>query len=127
MRISRDLIYASLSENKMELQNDAKSVERISSVNTKQNKIPEQSDSRSIGNKDIDNDKHILPTQDVVDFALHSDFNCDRDLIGKDAALENLDLKKAISDMQRDSILREYQVFIQNPESEDGIARRFTK
>lgn len=62
-----------------------------------------------------------------MNFVLYSEFNSDRDLIGKDAALENLDLKKAISDMQRDSILQEYQVFIQNPESEDGIVRRFTK
>ncbi len=128
MRISSDLIYDPLLEyNKIELQNDAESVERISSVNTKQNEIPERPDRRSIGNKDIDSDKNILPTQEVVNFVLYSEFNSDRDLIGKDAALENLDLKKAISDMQRDSILQEYQVFIQNPESEDGIVRRFTK
>ncbi len=32
--------------------------------------------------------------------------------IGKDSSLESLDMQKAISDMQKDSILQEYQYFV---------------
>ena len=50
----------------------------------------------------------------------------DKNLIGSESELENLDVTKAISDMQKDSILKEYQRFVQNPQKEninldDGI------
>lgn len=41
-------------------------------------------------------------------------FNKDNtyDYIGKDSAVENLDVQKAVSDMQKDSILSQYQFFV---------------
>ncbi len=38
--------------------------------------------------------------------------NDDYGYIGKDSSLESLDMQKAISDMQKDSILQEYQYFV---------------
>ena len=34
------------------------------------------------------------------------------DYIGKDASLENLDMMSAISDMQKDKVLEQYQYFV---------------
>lgn len=41
------------------------------------------------------------------------------DYIGNDSSLDNLDMQKAVSDMQRDQILQEYQYFV-------GSAKDFT-
>lgn len=54
------------------------------------------------------------------------------DYIGKDASLENLDMMSAISDMQKDKVLQQYQYFVgpqdlQNQvisSGEDGIVIR---
>ncbi len=65
----------------------------------------------------------LLPEEQVIDFAINKDLNSDRSLIGTDMKLENLDVQKAISDMQKDSIIREYQYFVQDPlkDGADGI------
>lgn len=73
-----------------------------------------------------ENRRRLLSTEDVIDFAVNSDMKTDKELIGSERSLENLDITKAISDMQKDSILKEYQVFVQNPvsdvlDTEDGI------
>lgn len=34
------------------------------------------------------------------------------DYIGRDSALENLDVQKAVSDMQKDQVLQQYQYFV---------------
>lgn len=51
--------------------------------------------------------------------------NDDFSYIGKDKDIHNLDIRKAISDMQKDSILQDYQYFVGNAReiyhSEDGI------
>ncbi|MBS7303932.1 MAG: hypothetical protein KIG50_07330 [Lachnospiraceae bacterium] len=51
--------------------------------------------------------------------------NDDFSYIGKDKDIQNLDIRKAISDMQKDSILQDYQYFVGNAReiyhSEDGI------
>lgn len=131
MRISNDMNYDAVSNyRKIELQNEDGSVVRKQAVSAQPEDFSVSSDKTDIKvDKDTDtaNRDKLLPAKDVVDFAISNDLKSDKDLIGKDAALENLDLKKAISDMQRDSILREYQVFIQNPESEDGIVRRVAR
>lgn len=43
------------------------------------------------------------------------------DYIGKDASLENLDMMNAISDMQKDSVLQQYQYFVDTQESVGGV------
>jgi len=54
-------------------------------------------------------------------------FNAGEDYgyIGKDSILENLDVMKAISDMQKDSVLQQYQTFVGSGDtvfsSEDGV------
>ena len=70
--------------------------------------------------------ERLLPTKDVIDYAVNSHMKTDKNLIGSESELENLDVTKAISDMQKDSILKEYQRFVQNPQKEninldDGI------
>ncbi len=131
MRISNEMNYDAVSNyRKIELQNEDGSVVRKQAVSAQPDNLSVQSDKPDIKvdeNTDTASRDRLLPAKDVVDFAISNDLKSDKDLIGKDAALENLDLKKAISDMQRDSILREYQVFIQNPESEDGIVRRIAR
>lgn len=50
------------------------------------------------------------------------------DYIGSESKLDNLDVRKAISDMQKDAVLQEYQYFVGNAKSlintEDGIVLR---
>lgn len=47
------------------------------------------------------------------------------DYIGSESKLDNLDVRKAISDMQKDAVLQEYQYFVGSAKSlintEDGI------
>lgn len=47
------------------------------------------------------------------------------DYLGKESSLDNLDMRKAISDMQKDAVLQEYQYFVGSAKSlintEDGI------
>lgn len=62
-----------------------------------------------------------------IQISVEKDFKQNRDLIGTTASLENLDVQKAISGMKKDQILREYQVFIQNPETGDGSVRKYLK
>lgn len=38
------------------------------------------------------------------------------DYLGKDSALENLDIQKALTEMQRDQVLQEYQFFVGSSE-----------
>lgn len=60
----------------------------------------------------------------VIDAAVKKDFAVDKSLIGTESRLENLDIRKVISDMQRDRVLMEYQTFVRNPETDDGIVRK---
>lgn len=50
------------------------------------------------------------------------------DYIGSERGLDNLDIRKAISDMQKDAVLQEYQYFVGSAKSlintEDGIVLR---
>lgn len=62
-----------------------------------------------------------------IQISVEKDFKQNRDLIGTTASLDNLDVQKAISGMKKDQILREYQVFIQNPETGDGSVRKYLK
>lgn len=48
----------------------------------------------------------------LEDISLSFRQNDDYGYIGKDSKLENLDMQKAISDMQKDSILQDYQYFV---------------
>lgn len=51
-------------------------------------------------------------TADLEDISLTFNKNETYDYIGKDASLENLDMMSAISDMQKDKVLEQYQYFV---------------
>lgn len=70
------------------------------------------------------NDNKLLPSDQVIDLAVTKDMNKDKSLIGSESNLETLDVKKAISDMQRDKIIMEYQTFISNPATDDGFVKK---
>lgn len=52
--------------------------------------------------------------QDALDFAVNSTKKAEYSLVGADSDLASLDIAKAISDMQKDSILQEYQYFVRS-------------
>ncbi len=70
------------------------------------------------------NDNKLLTSDRVLDLAVTKDMNKDKSLIGSESNLETLDVKKAISDMQRDKIIMEYQTFISNPATDDGFVKK---
>lgn len=70
------------------------------------------------------NDNKLLSLDKVIDLAVTKDMNKDKSLIGSESNLETLDVKKAISDMQRDKIIMEYQTFISNPATDDGFVKK---
>lgn len=52
----------------------------------------------------------------------------DYSYIGKESSIDNLDVMKAVSDMQKDSVLQQYQTFVGSDDtmfsSEDGVVIR---
>lgn len=52
--------------------------------------------------------------QEALDFAVNSTKKAEYSLVGADSDLASLDIAKAISDMQKDSILQEYQYFVRS-------------
>lgn len=57
--------------------------------------------------------KNTDPQDILLTFKKNADFS----QIGSSSSLDSLDMKKAISDMQRDSILQEYQYFVGSSKS----------
>lgn len=95
------------------------------------NEIPNNTSSDTALNKSDDenqkystNDNKLLTSDRVIDLAVTKDMNKDKSLIGSESNLETLDVKKAISDMQRDKIIMEYQTFISNPATDDGFVKK---
>ena len=70
------------------------------------------------------NDNKLLTSDRVIELAVTKDMNKDKSLIGSESNLETLDVKKAISDMQRDKIIMEYQTFISNPATDDVFVKK---
>ncbi len=64
-----------------------------------------------------------LPLDQVTDFAI-GELDTDISLIGKDKELKTLDVNQVVSDMQKDSILQEYQYFVGNIQTDDGMVTR---
>lgn len=95
------------------------------------NEIPNNTSSDTALNKPDEekqeystNDNKLLTSDRVIDLAVTKDMNKDKSLIGSESNLETLDVKKAISDMQRDKIIMEYQTFISNPATDDGFVKK---
>jgi hypothetical protein len=74
------------------------------------------------GNNESNRD--LLSTREVIDYAVNSDMNKSKELIGLTKDISQLDAESAVSDMRRDSILQEYQYFVSNYASADGAVIR---
>lgn len=68
--------------------------------------------------------RQLLDTNEVIDYAQKSDLAADKTLIGSNRSLENLDMEKAISTMQKDKVLQQYNFFVADVNSEDGFVVR---
>lgn len=93
-----------------------------SSNNTSSDTVLNKSDEEK--QKYSTNDNKLLTSDRVIELAVTKDMNKDKSLIGSESNLETLDVKKAISDMQRDKIIMEYQTFISNPATDDGFVKK---
>ncbi len=85
------------------------------------------SDNKGISENNADNqtrDREVLDTQEVINYAVNSDMNKDKELIGSESDLRRLDIEKAVSDMKKDSILQEYQFFVGSTVTPDGSFMR---
>lgn len=56
------------------------------------------------------------------EFADRYDARKTYDLVGKDASLDTLDVQKAISAMQKDSVLQQYQYFVGDAKNNTSLA-----
>ena len=75
---------------------------------TNENVQPDDSLSKETENY---RDRETLPTKEVIDFAIEA-LDVDKNLIGTDSDINGLDVQKAVSNMQQDSILHQYQFFV---------------
>lgn len=66
------------------------------------------------GDAHSENQAQEKPKQnfDALDFAQQYQPDATYDLKGKDSDLESLDVQKAISDMEKDQVLQQYQYFV---------------
>lgn len=68
-----------------------------------------------------ENTNHAPRMANLEDISLSFNVNETYDYIGRDADLQNLDMMRAISDMQKDKVLEQYQYFVGPKEIEDPI------
>ena len=79
--------------------------------------IEKEADSKtSITQEEIDKARE-KQTFGAYDYANQYDPTATYSLKGKDSELKNLDVEKAISDMQKDQAIHQYQYFVGNRES----------
>ena len=125
MRIGGYLDYANLQDYSRikQMDDDGSVVEKISDVQSQNAKVKDTSVNQE--NSESEQDKRELLSSDrLIDIAVNKGLKSDKGLIGSKSSIESLDVKKAISDMQKDKILMEYQTFVRNPQTEDGFVRQ---
>lgn len=67
-------------------------------------------------------EKRELPNQkDVMEYAMGRGLRADKDLIGTEADIRQLDVEKAVNSMRRDSVLQGYQYFVGQLSTRDGM------
>lgn len=79
---------------------------------------------QSVQEESISPIRDRLDTKEVVDYAQNKGLAADKDLIGSEKSLENLDLEKAMSTMQKDKVLQKYSFFVGDVSSADGFMIR---
>lgn len=65
-----------------------------------------------------------LETKEVVDYAQNKGLAADPSLIGTEKSLESLDIEKAMSTMQKDKVLQQYNFFVGDINASDGFMIR---
>lgn len=91
-------------------------------------KVSDASELQDISTKEVANSvnmeegNHVEPVEagntfrvknvDIHDISLRFNANDDYSYIGRDVDIQNLDMQKAVSDMQKDGILKQYQFFV---------------
>lgn len=125
MRIGGYLDYANLQDYSRikQMDDDGSVFKKISDVQSENAKVEDTSVNQE--NSESEQDKRELLSSDrLIDIAVNKGLKSDEGLIGSKSSIESLDVKKAISDMQKDKILMEYQTFVRNPQTEDGFVRQ---
>ena len=82
----------------------------------------EQNDNESSG----EHSESFLKGKDAIQDAVNRYMHVDQGLIGRNSSLESLDVQRAVSTMQKDGILREYQSFVEGDYPEDGTVRKIS-
>ncbi|MBO5165151.1 MAG: hypothetical protein J6B90_00945, partial [Lachnospiraceae bacterium] len=100
----------------------SKAQEAAGQVNGIQSNRISQADAQTKPVNDIDlsieeNIPVRKPNADVREISLTFNAKEDFGYIGQDSDIENLDMQKAISDMKKDGILRQYQYFVGSAEN----------
>lgn len=91
-------------------------------------KVSDASELQDISTKEVaksanvEEGNHVEPVEagntfrvknvDIHDISLRFNANDDYSYIGRDVDIQNLDMQKAVSDMQKDGILKQYQFFV---------------
>lgn len=85
----------------------------------------EDANSQSNGQRDLSqNRRQLADSDEVVAYAKNAGLYADKELIGSESDIMQLDVEKAVSSMKRDSVLQGYQYFVGNISSEDGMVVR---
>ncbi len=130
MRISGDDMfdYSRISLYKKEIPQTApdKQVSDGSSVQIKKQPLTQQTaDANAEEKPDIQEAKKQTSNQtEVLDYARNAGLVADKELIGIDADIRQLDVEKAVSSMKKDSVLQGYQYFVGNLSTTDGTVTR---
>ena len=97
----------------------------VEDVKKQENELAQQQMQQSVETPQIDYTRqpsNQAPRMaNLEDISLSFNVNETYDYIGKDADLQNLDMMSAISDMQKDKVLEQYQYFVGPKEMADSI------
>ena len=86
-----------------------KSQEDLNKTSDESENITSLQNNYSLPELEQDNRSRIANLENIsLTFNKADDF----DFIGKDSSIETLDMEKAISDMQKDQVLQQYQYFV---------------
>lgn len=129
MRISGDDIfdYSRISLYKKEIPHVApdKQVSDTGVQIKKQSLTQQTADAKAEEKTDIKEAKKQSPNQtEILNYARNAGLAADKELIGMDVDIRQLDVEKAVSSMKKDSVLQGYQYFIGNLSTEDGTVTR---
>lgn len=96
------------------------------SVQIKKQPLTQQTaDAKAEEKTDIQESKKQSANQkEVLDYVANAGLVADKELIGRDADIRQLDVEKAVSSMKKDSVLQGYQYFVGNLSTSDGTVTR---